>query len=106
MKLIAKNDDKKKSKFTPITYDEWEKIVKKSKRRRSSSIFSNRTHAACKCALSSRTMTELLIKFYNVIMEKGLFVERWTRILDTIIEKGKGPVLGKLRITQLIEADL
>lgn len=38
--------------------------------------------------------------------KKGIYVEGQIRIHDAIIEKGKGPILGKLRITQLIEADL
>ena len=59
-----------------------------------------------KCALNSRRITELLVKFYNVLMQNVMYVQRWIRTLDVIIEKGKGPVLGKLRITQLIEADL
>ena len=28
------------------------------------------------------------------------------KVLDIILEKGKGPILGKLRIIQLIEADM
>ena len=59
-----------------------------------------------KCALNSRRITELLVKFYNVLMQNVMYVQRWIRTLDIIIEKGKGPVLGKLQITQLIEADL
>ena len=31
---------------------------------------------------------------------------RWLKVLDVILEKGKGPIIGKLRIIQLIEADL
>ena len=33
-------------------------------------------------------------------------MNRWRKIVDTVIEKGKGPVLGKLRTIQLIKADL
>ena len=39
-------------------------------------------------------------------MKNRYYVSRWRKILDTIIEKGKGPILGKLRTIQLIEADL
>ena len=34
------------------------------------------------------------------------FPDRWLKILVVSIEKGKGPVLGKLRTIQLIKADL
>lgn len=34
-----------------------------------------------------------------------MYLERWTEKLYTIIEKRKGLILGKLQITQLIEAD-
>lgn len=39
-------------------------------------------------------------------MRERYYVKRWEKILDCIVEKGKGPILGKLRIIQLIEADL
>ena len=48
----------------------------------------------------------ILILFYNLVLQKGIVLERWRNILDIIIEKGKGPVLRKLRIIELIEGDL
>ena len=33
-------------------------------------------------------------------------LKRWQNVLDVILEKGKGPELGKLRIIELIEGDL
>ena len=47
-----------------------------------------------------------MIKFYNIILEKVMYLEKWAKILDMIIEKGKGPILGKLKIMQLIEAEI
>ena len=85
---------------------DWIKVVKKSKRCSASSIFSKRTHAACKCALDSERMTEVLVRFYNTLLKNGYFLQRWVDILDVMIEKDKGLVLGKLRIITLIEADL
>lgn len=39
-------------------------------------------------------------------MQNSVYLKRWKKVLDVVIEKGKGPMLGKLQITQLIEADL
>lgn len=71
-----------------------------------SSIFSKRTYEVYKAALNSNFITQLLVRFYNVAIKNQYYVERWLNILDTIVDKEKGPVLGKLRIIQLIEADL
>ena len=59
-----------------------------------------------KCALDSKRMTNVLIRFYNLLLRNGYFPKRWLDILDIMIGKGKGLVLGKLRIITLIEADL
>jgi len=50
-------------------------------------------------------MTEILVKFYNVIVQRSYYLGQWTKVLDVILEKGKGPVLGKLHTIQLIEVD-
>ena len=41
-----------------------------------------------------------------MIVKEKYFPVRWLKILDITIEKGKGQILGKLRIIQLIEVDL
>jgi len=89
-----------------ITKEEWIEKVKKAKKTSASSIFSQRTYAIYKCALESERMSENLIKFYNIIITKGYYPKRWKNITDVILEKGKGPKLGKLRTITLIEADL
>ena len=48
----------------------------------------------------------LLLLFYNLVTKKGIALERWRNALDAILEKGKGLVLGKLCIIELIEGDL
>ena len=88
-----------------MTIEEWRTVVLRSKTRSSSSIFSNRAHAAHKCALHSEILTRLLVKLHDKMTQVGNCVNRWTKILNAIIEKGKGPMLGKLLIIQLIEAD-
>ena len=59
----------------------------------------------CKCVLDSERMTDTLVRFYNLIIKNGYFPKRWLNILDSMIGKGKGMTLGKLRIIALIEAD-
>ena len=81
-------------------------MVKISKRSSVSSIFSKRTYAVYKCALDSERMTNVLIRFYNLLLRNGYFPKRWLDILNVIIEKEKGLVLGNLHIIMLIEADL
>jgi len=89
-----------------INDHDWEKVVKQSKRNSASSIFSSRTYAVYKCALNSERMPNILVSFYNLIIKRGYFPRRWLNILDVMIGKGKGMLLGKLRIITLIEADL
>ena len=80
--------------------------MKISKRSSASSIFSKRTYAVYKYALDSKRMTNVLIRFYNLLLRNGYFLKRWLDILDVMIGKGKGLALGKLHIIMLIEVDL
>ena len=48
-----------------ITFQDWIKVVKKSKKRSASSIFSKRTRAVYKCAAGSDRMTMIFVRFYN-----------------------------------------
>jgi len=92
--------------FRPMEKDDWTKVVKKASKRSASSFFSKRNYAMYKMTLTNERMTNLLIKFYNMIIAVQFFPNRWLKTLVVMIEKGKGPVLGKLRTIQLIEADL
>ena len=47
----------------------------------------------------------LLVKYYNQCLMREFYPNRQLKALDITLEKGKGPVLGKLRTIQLIEAD-
>ena len=85
---------------------EWESVVKKAKKKSASSIFSNRMYSVYKCALEGKVMTKIFVLFYSELIKNGLYLKQWIKVLDVILEKGKGPVLGKLRTIQLIEADL
>ena len=48
----------------------------------------------------------MLVDHYDIIIKVQFFPERWLKMRVIMIEKVKGPVLGKLRKIQLIEADL
>ena len=73
-------------------------MVKRAKKRSVSSICSLRNYALCKCILGSLRITIMLVKYSNYTMNQQYHSQRWLKILNVIIEKGKGPVLGKLRM--------
>ena len=91
--------------YQPITIEEWKTVVRKLKKQSSSSIFSKRNYSLYKCSIASDLFTNLLVKYYNIIFIKQFYLSHWIKILDIILEKGKGSVLGQLRTIQLIEAD-
>ena len=68
--------------------------------------FSHRTYVVYKLLLANEEFTQILITFYNIVIEKGIILERWRNMIDTMIEKGKRPYIDKLRIIELIEGDL
>ena len=86
--------------------EDWIKVVKRSKKRSASSIFSKRTYAVYKCALGVDRIIYILITYYNILIKNGYYPKRWLKILDAMLSKEKGIVIGKLRIITLIEADL
>ena len=51
-------------------------------------------------------MTEILVNFCNIIINKGYYLERWLNIVDIMHKIGKGPRLEKLRRITSIESDL
>ena len=51
-------------------------------------------------------MTNLLVTYYNIILKNRYYPTRWEKILDVMLSKGKGMILGKLRTITLIEADI
>ena len=97
---------KELSNYKVITEDEQREVVKRSKKRSMLSIFSKRIYSVCKIMLESKEMIEVLIHFHNTTIKEDIVLESQKDMLDIMIEKGKEPILGKLRIIQLIEADL
>ena len=86
--------------------EEWIIAIKRSKCLSISSIFSKQTYAVYKYLLESDRMIYILTRYYNTIIEQQYYPKRWLKILEVMIEKGKGAKLGKLRTIQLIEANL
>ena len=41
-------------------------------------------------------MMAILVRFYNTIIKKEYYSQRWIKLLAIILEKGKGPIVGKL----------
>ena len=82
------------------------KAVKQAKKQSVSSVFSKRTYSVYKCALDSPRMTFVLVALLNIFIQRCYYPKRWLNQVDTSLEKGKGPILGKLRNITLIEGDL
>ena len=89
-----------------IWKEEWIEVVKKAKRLSTSLIFLKRNYAIYKILLELTKIIEILIEFYNVIVKCNFYLIRWLDVVNTILDKGKGSIVGKLRIIQLIEANL
>ena len=68
-------------------------------------MFSKRIYAVCKYALRSDRIIEILVVYYNILINKGSYLKWWLKILDAILGKGKGMILGKLRTITLFEVD-
>ena len=51
-------------------------------------------------------MVEILVQFHNVTIKCNHHQMRWLKFVDVVIEKGKGPRINKLRMLEMIEADL
>ena len=75
--------------------------VIRSKKRSTSSIYSLRNYTMHKYTLTSSRMTMIFITYYNLIIERQFYLSRWLKILDMMLEKGKGLVLDKF--TPLID---
>ena len=48
--------------------------------------------------LNSDKMIAILLQFYNQLIKKEYYPKRWLKVLDIMLEKGKGLILGKLHI--------
>ena len=59
----------------------------------------------CKCRIESEILTTILLRYYNTIIQREFYPEYWLKVLDMMLDKGKGLIIGKLQTIQLIEAD-
>ena len=80
-------------------------IVKKSNKNSTSSVFSHRNYAMHECALGNEWLTKILVAYCNLIISNQCYLKRRWKIVSIILEKGKGPMLGELRIMKWVEAD-
>ena len=62
--------------FEPITKDEWVRVVKAAKKASTSLIYSKHIYAIYKCTLESKKITDILVSFYNTLIQKEYFVKR------------------------------
>jgi len=96
----------KNRKFQPVAQDQWVREVKRAKKQSTSSIFSKRTYAVYKYALNSVRMTAILVALLNIFLKRCYYPQQWTKLVEACLEKGKGPILSKLRYITLIKGDL
>ena len=59
----------------PITLEDWKAVVQRSKRKSVSSVFSRRTYVVYKLVNNNDDFLEVLILFYNLVLQKGIFLE-------------------------------
>ena len=51
-------------------------------------------------------MTFILVMMLNIFLKRRYYPKCWLKELETSLEKGKGPILGKLRNITLIKGDM
>ena len=51
-------------------------------------------------------MTFILVILLNIFLKRCFYPSRWLKLSETILEKGKGPTIGKSCNVSLIEGDL
>ena len=88
-----------------VQMNEWKQVARKAKKTQHIIYVSRRDHVVHKCALESERMVEVLVQFHNVIMKHNHHPKRWLKVVDVVIEKGKGHRIEKSRILEMIEAD-
>lgn len=62
--------------FKEIRDEEWITFTLQSKSKSKLMMFSKNTYAIYKCALQSRKMIRLLVKFYNTLIRAGYYIAR------------------------------
>ena len=52
-----------------------------------------RDYSAHELTLDSEIMANVIVKFYNIIIKFNHYPHRWSKVVDDMIEKVKGPRL-------------
>ena len=60
-------------------------------------MFSNRNDSIHECDLESERLTKIIVSYYNLLISNEQCPKIWANIVNIMLEKGKGPVTGKLR---------
>ena len=63
-------------------------------------------YGVLKCLSRSDYVVEAMAKLYTLVIKHRIVLPRWRKAIAVMLEKGKGPRIDKLRIIQLISADL
>ena len=91
----------------PMTLTEWREFFLQSKEGTNTSVISVLHHGIYKACATGDFIAMMQIMIVSLAFEFGLKgVRRCHKVVDYILEKGKGPVLGKLRTIKLLECDL
>ena len=73
---------------------------------RTSSSFSGLHFGHYKCISDTKELVEFNSEFLNIVVNTGIVLERWTKVLSIMLEKTKGNInVEKLRGILLMEAD-
>ena len=86
---------------------EWRKFFLTAREKTTTSVISGLHRGIYKACARDGTLATIQMEIVSLAFEFGLKgVSRWHNAVDYILEKGKGPVLGKLRTIKLLECDL
>ena len=105
---VPDGTDKERRKLAePMTLTEWRKFFLRAKEGTTSSVISGLHRGIYKACATDDVLATMQLTIVSLAFEFGLKgVRRWHKAVDYILEKGKGPVLGKLRTIKLLECDL
>ena len=91
---------------SPITIEEFQYFFRK-KRESTESSPSTRHLGHYKVAAYNNDLSYMYVTMINIGLVCGIAMTRWKHAIDIMIEKDKGsPKLHRLRVIQLLEADL
>ena len=60
-------------------------------------MFSNRNDPIHECDLERERLTKIIVSYHNLLISNEQYPKIWANIVNIMLEKGKGPLVGKLR---------